>query len=108
MAARGNAEDDEHLDKPFQSIISLTFPTQRHAEYSKRTLDVDEELQPDKIDKMLTLDNTTLIVTFRATEIRWLRAAVASFYDMSLVVCKTILEFDDELPHTHTHVDPDQ
>lgn len=32
---------------------------------------------------------------FEATEIRLLRAAVASFYDMALLVARTLLEFKE-------------
>ena len=44
------------------SIISLSFASNQQAEWSKHTLEVDEELQPDKVEKAFALDNTTLKV----------------------------------------------
>ncbi|TMW68677.1 hypothetical protein Poli38472_006145 [Pythium oligandrum] len=80
---------------PYECDIRLSFPEAEDAEHAMLTIQVDEELQPDKIHRSLSVDGTDLIVHFEATEIRLLRAAVASFYDMSLLVARTLLEFKE-------------
>ncbi|KAF1779073.1 CTAG/Pcc1 family [Phytophthora cactorum] len=67
--------------------------------YVLQTLEVDEELQPEKIHRTLTVKGDELHVYdafhFEATEIRLLRAAVSSFYDMSVLTARTLLEFKE-------------
>ncbi|KAF1778580.1 CTAG/Pcc1 family [Phytophthora cactorum] len=79
--------------------ISLGFPEEVDALYVLQTLEVDEELQPEKIHRTLTVKGDELHVYdafhFEATEIRLLRAAVSSFYDMSVLTARTLLEFKE-------------
>lgn len=60
-----------------------------------QTLEVDEELQPTKIHRTLNVKGTELLVHFEATEVRLLRAAVSSFFDMSMLTARTLLEFKE-------------
>ncbi|KAI9907894.1 hypothetical protein PsorP6_003853 [Peronosclerospora sorghi] len=112
------------LDLPcliFPSDISLSFPEEMDADYVLQTLTVDDELQPEKIhrthrDPCVCRPNNLshLIILlpvimhmklfflrvvscshFAATEIRLLRAAVSSFYDMSVLAARTLLEFKE-------------
>ncbi|KAG3114002.1 hypothetical protein PI124_g5982 [Phytophthora idaei] len=80
---------------PFECEISLSFPEEVDALYVLLTLEVDEELQPEKIHRTLTVKGDELHVHFEATEIRLLRAAVSSFYDMSVLTARTLLEFKE-------------
>ncbi|KAG7393713.1 hypothetical protein PHYPSEUDO_004476 [Phytophthora pseudosyringae] len=100
---------------PFECDISLNFPEEVDAQLVLQTLEVDEELQPEKIHRTLTVKGTELHVYvltlpmwcppglvavvrcshFEATEIRLLRAAVSSFYDMSALAARTLLEFKE-------------
>uniref|UniRef100_K3WQ75 Transcription factor Pcc1 n=1 Tax=Globisporangium ultimum (strain ATCC 200006 / CBS 805.95 / DAOM BR144) TaxID=431595 RepID=K3WQ75_GLOUD len=80
---------------PYECDISLAFPEAVDAAYALETLRVDAELQPDKITRTLAVEGTNLVVHFEATEIRLLRAAVSSFYDMGLLVARTLLEFKE-------------
>ncbi|DBA03151.1 TPA: hypothetical protein N0F65_003871 [Lagenidium giganteum] len=103
----------------------MTFAEPTDAEYAKQTIEVDEELQPEKIERVLSVDGNTLIAyvfhcvfhceidvlnrvarlvcdwpwcchrKFRATEVRLLRAAVSSYYDMTLLAARTLLEFKE-------------
>lgn len=43
------------------SEIRVTFPTARFAGIAVASLEVDEELQPDKITKQLTQDGASLV-----------------------------------------------
>ncbi|GAB9469211.1 hypothetical protein Gpo141_00006495 [Globisporangium polare] len=78
---------------PFECDVCMTFPEAVDAQYALETLQVDAEIQPDKIHRTLSVEGANLIVHFQATEIRLLRAAVSSFYDMGLLVARTLLEF---------------
>ncbi|KAF4322948.1 hypothetical protein BBO99_00003175 [Phytophthora kernoviae] len=80
---------------PFECDVCLTFPEEVDAQYVLQTLEVDEELQPDKIHRTLSIKGAELHVHFEATEIRLLRAAVSSFYDMGLLTARTLLEFKE-------------
>ncbi|CCI41022.1 unnamed protein product [Albugo candida] len=60
-----------------------------------QSLQVDKELQPDKIIRHLSVIENDLIANFRTTEVRLLRAAVSSFYDMALLVAKVLMEFKE-------------
>jgi hypothetical protein len=44
------------------SEISLNFPEEVDAQYALKTLEVDEELQPDKIIKQLRVEGISLKV----------------------------------------------
>lgn len=114
-----------------QSDVHLTFPEPLDAQYALETLQVDAEIQPEKIRRTLAADGVTLSACvsiiccllsmalheadcarcpltlalcmhsraacshFEATEIRLLRAAVSSYYDMTLLVARTLLEFKE-------------
>ncbi|TYZ56985.1 hypothetical protein PybrP1_006699 [[Pythium] brassicae (nom. inval.)] len=80
---------------PFECDVQLVFPAPLDAQYALETLQVDGEIQPDKIHRTLAVDGAALTAHFEATEIRLLRAAVASFYDMALLVARTLLEFKE-------------
>ncbi|KAJ0401512.1 hypothetical protein P43SY_009372 [Pythium insidiosum] len=80
---------------PYECEIALSFPAAEDAEHAMMTIQVDEELQPEKIHRTLAVKGNDLIVHFEATEIRLLRAAVSSFYDMALLVSRTLLEFKE-------------
>lgn len=54
--------DRDHFDKPFNSILRINFKTDAHAAIVKACLEVDEELQPKKIEKEFALESNTLIV----------------------------------------------
>ena len=44
------------------SDMCLSFPAAEDAQHAKMAIDVDEELQPDKIHRMLSVDGSNLIV----------------------------------------------
>ncbi|OQS04951.1 hypothetical protein THRCLA_20755 [Thraustotheca clavata] len=79
---------------PYNCEIVLDFASKEAAMYAYESLNVDEEISPDKITKKLLVQDNRLIAQFWACEIRMLRAAASSFYDMALVVTRVLLEFD--------------
>ena len=80
---------------PFCSNVQFELPSPKAASILLNTLAVDLELQPDKVSRTYAVDGTTFTATFRATEIRVLRSALSSFYDMSIVAVRALAEFDE-------------
>ncbi|KDO23551.1 hypothetical protein SPRG_10743 [Saprolegnia parasitica CBS 223.65] len=75
-----------------RSEIVLDFASAEAATYAYETLNVDDEISPEKITKQLSTKGHQLIAY---VAIRMLRAAASSFYDMALVTSRVLLEFDD-------------
>lgn len=47
---------------PYESLVEISFPCNEHAEMVKSCLEVDEELQPNKMIKEFIVDNNILKV----------------------------------------------
>lgn len=77
----------------YNSTIRITLPTEEYATIMKESIDVDKELQPDKVLRVLTVEADALVVTFKAINAKMLRVAISSFFDMATVAAKTLLEF---------------
>ena len=73
--------------------MAVTFGSAQHATIACRTLAVDEELQPLNILRSERVEGATMHVHFAATELRLLRVALSSFYDMAILTAATISEF---------------
>jgi len=59
----------------------------------QQCMDVDDELQPTRLSRVLTAEGEYLIIDFHAADSKILRVGVSSFLDMVTVAAKTILEF---------------
>jgi hypothetical protein len=46
--------------KDFRSTISLTFPSELHANMVMQVLDVDEELQPERMTRVFSVQGNVL------------------------------------------------
>jgi tRNA threonylcarbamoyladenosine modification (KEOPS) complex Pcc1 subunit len=81
---------------PLTATLNIPFASLKRAETALGSLSVDKELSPTSILKTYTIlqDTTILQVTFSAIDVRMLRIALSSFFDMSKVVIETIEEFD--------------
>lgn len=78
----------------YKSILKIPMPDQESCIIAKRVLDVDDELQPMKLQRSISCEEDKfLIVTFYATELRALRVSMSGFHDMFLVVIRTLQEF---------------
>eukprot|EP00752_Nemacystus_decipiens_P002111 g2016.t1 len=85
----------ESMSFPYHCDVEVTFPSASLAEIACNTLAVDAELQPDKIVRTLRVEGSSLLARFEATEARTLRVVLSGFYDMTSVVARTFLEFDN-------------
>ncbi|KAJ8046835.1 EKC/KEOPS complex subunit LAGE3 [Holothuria leucospilota] len=82
------------------SEMKIPFPSDREAEIAYNSLRVDKEPRKSQITKELNLDGNVLLVNFTATEARFLRVAVGSFFDLLNLVVKTMEEFGPPLERT--------
>ncbi|KAL3696915.1 hypothetical protein R1sor_010991 [Riccia sorocarpa] len=71
----------------------VEYPTEEQAKIVMTTLSVDAELQPDKVARSMTVEGQHLLISFKATEARYLRASVSAFMDMLMLATRTIEEF---------------
>lgn len=79
--------------KPYTFKTKVPFPSAADAEAVCATLSVDNELQPDKVAKKLSVEGNELVAEFSATETRLLRAAVAAFLDLLNLSTRTLEQF---------------
>mmetsp|Transcript_30394 Transcript_30394/g.42060 ORF Transcript_30394/g.42060 Transcript_30394/m.42060 type:complete len:85 (-) Transcript_30394:89-343(-) len=78
----------------YKHTSAICYKTEAQAITVMKTLSVDDELNQDKVARELRVDNTTLYISFEATEPRLLRAAVNAFYDLLGLATRTIEEFE--------------
>ena len=71
----------------------MNYASAEHANIARKSLEVDKELQPDKVEKSFQVKSNVLVVTFKAIDARMLRVSLSSFFDMALVVSRTLAEF---------------
>ena len=76
-----------------RSDVAVKFDSAQHAQIACRTLAVDPELQPLNILRQEHVDGDTVHVHFAATELRLLRVALSSFYDVAILTAGAINEF---------------
>ena len=88
-----NSSSGGMIHMPFCNTIKINFDNVGHAVIVKSALDVDKELQPQKVKKIFEIDGQSLIIHIKATEWRMLRVATSSFYDMALVAVQCVDEF---------------
>ena len=84
------------VNQPNKGVIRIRLATQDQADNFKLCLDVDEELQPTKITRQITVDQNMLIISFTASHVKLLRVAINSMFDMLSVCAKTIVEFEEK------------
>ena len=78
---------------PHTATVCLTFSSPRHAKIALNSLEVDPELDATTVHKKLRTSGEHLFVDFSASEVRILRVALSSFFDMSKVVADTLDAF---------------
>ena len=76
-------------------VLRVRYASAEHAEIARRTIAVDSEIQPLKISKEYEVVGETLVITVRATELRLLRVALNSLFDMLRVVSQSLAQFGE-------------
>ncbi|KAE8077706.1 hypothetical protein FH972_016242 [Carpinus fangiana] len=77
----------------FSCDLEVDYESEENASMVYAALDVDKELQPDKVKRQMSVSNGKLIVHFEAVEARFLRASFSAFVDVLTLATKTIEEF---------------
>ena len=78
---------------PCKATVTLQFRTADHARIAADTLNVDEELQKNKVTRNVAVDGTRAILTLEASDERMLRLCLTGFMEMAKVVVATLDEF---------------
>jgi len=82
-----------------QLTIQVPFANQKHAEIAKRAISADPELQPQSVERTLTVDGRYLTASFSTETVRLARLTMNSFLDNIDLVVRTLGEFADETEH---------
>ncbi|XVE64416.1 hypothetical protein DITRI_Ditri07aG0099000 [Diplodiscus trichospermus] len=77
----------------FSCDLEVDFESEEYASIVYAALDVDKELQPDKVKRQMSISDGKLSVHFAAVEARFLRASFSAFVDVLTLATKTIEEF---------------
>ncbi|KAL9240545.1 hypothetical protein vseg_014752 [Gypsophila vaccaria] len=77
----------------FNCDLEVNFESDKKASIVCAALNVDKELQPDKVKRVMTVSNGKLSVHFEAVEARFLRASFSAFVDVLTLATKTIEQF---------------
>jgi hypothetical protein len=75
--------------------LKIRFLSEEHATNALHVLQVDEELQREKSQKILKVQGCELFATLSATEVRVLRVMTSSFFDMVTTLTRTLREFGE-------------
>ncbi|XP_027110048.2 uncharacterized protein LOC113761959 isoform X1 [Coffea eugenioides] len=78
----------------FSCDLEVNYESERKVRIVYSALDVDKELQPDKVKREMSVSDGKLLVHFEAVEPRFLRASFSAFVDVLTLATKTIDEFD--------------
>ena len=88
-----SSNNNNSIHMPFCNTIKIHFDSTEHAIIVKSALEVDKELQPQKVKKTFEIEGQSLYVHIKANEWRMLRVATSSFYDMVMVAVQCVDEF---------------
>jgi len=83
----------------FTLTMNADYPSEALACIVKTTLAVDPELQPDKVQREMSVQGTRLSVTFTAVEARFLRASFSAFMELLILATRTIEQFGPSSPY---------
>ncbi|GAX17333.1 hypothetical protein FisN_10Lu199 [Fistulifera solaris] len=85
------------MDYPYACEIELNFPTSSQAEKAVRVMQVDSELSDQVVRTFAFAEPRCMKVRFEATQAKFLRVSVSSFYDYLTVALKCFQEFDPDM-----------
>ncbi|KAL7585521.1 hypothetical protein Lser_V15G43638 [Lactuca serriola] len=89
---------EKNLNKwDFTCDVEVDCKSEENAYIIYSTLNVDKELQPDKVRRLMSVSNRKLSVRFEAVEARFLRASFSAFMDALTLATKTIEQFGKDM-----------
>ncbi|KAL0923503.1 hypothetical protein M5K25_007562 [Dendrobium thyrsiflorum] len=95
-----DVEGFQSLGWDYSCDFEVDYKSQDHAAIVFAALDVDKELQPDKVKRQISVFDGKLKVRFEAVEARFLRATFSAFVDLLILATKIIEEYDHNIIKT--------
>ncbi|KAJ1978654.1 hypothetical protein H4R33_005925 [Dimargaris cristalligena] len=78
---------------PHRVQLEIPFPSEKAASIAAQALAVDRDLSASQISSTFTTEGNQLHVVLEATNLRILRIATNSFFEMIIMVTNTLGEF---------------
>ncbi|KAF5367417.1 hypothetical protein D9758_003611 [Tetrapyrgos nigripes] len=76
--------------------VQIPFASAKHALIAKQAIEVDAELQPQAVKRMITVEGDVLKATFTTLTIRLARLTVNAFLENVDLVVRTIQQFGQD------------
>ncbi|KAL6302395.1 transcription factor Pcc1-domain-containing protein [Sparassis latifolia] len=76
--------------------MRIPFASEKHASIAKQVIEVDKELQPQAVKRVLTVENNILIAEFVTLTVRLSRLVVNAFLENVDLVIHTMGEFGED------------
>jgi len=86
-----------NIDSSWHTVtVRIPFASAKHATIAKQAIEVDAELQPHAVERILTVEDDTLFATFKTLTIRLARITVNGFLENVDLVVRTLEEFSED------------
>jgi len=76
--------------------LEIPFACQKHATIAKNVIEVDAELQPQAVQRTMSVNDNVLTATFATQTIRLARITSNAFLENVDLVVRTLIEFGEE------------
>ncbi|KZT29749.1 transcription factor Pcc1, partial [Neolentinus lepideus HHB14362 ss-1] len=76
--------------------VRVPFASARHATIAKQVIEVDRELQPHAVKRLLVVEDDVLVATFTTLTVRLARLTLNAFLENVELVVRTIGQFGAE------------
>ncbi|KAJ3518489.1 hypothetical protein NM688_g9433 [Phlebia brevispora] len=76
--------------------VRVPFASARHASIAKQVIEVDKELQPEVVKRVLEVEGDVLVATFKTLTVRLARLVVNAYLENVDLVVRTIGEFGED------------
>ncbi|KAF7794799.1 hypothetical protein EIP86_005941 [Pleurotus ostreatoroseus] len=73
--------------------VRVPFASAKHASIAKQVIEVDKELQPQVVKRVLEVEDDVLVATFKTLTVRLARLVVNAYLENVDLVVRTIGEF---------------
>ncbi|KAJ3893287.1 hypothetical protein GG344DRAFT_43627, partial [Lentinula edodes] len=76
--------------------LKIPFASEKHALIAKQTIEVDPELQPHAVKRIIAVEENVLIAAFSTLTIRLARLVTNAFLENVDLVVRTVEQFGEE------------
>jgi len=80
--------------------VTIPCLSDEHADLIKRVIEVDRELQPHAVKRVLRVEDNVLIATISTLTVRLARLSLNAFLENVDLIVKTLQEFEPTQPTT--------